>query len=238
MGGMHPDINKEQYPLYMTEINEKTILEQQVEYVQKMQPQQLLFCVRESEIKKFHTDSMVKQIDPFAIIIPIMAQTKGAICTALLGAKHIDTDVELILMAIDDFMDEDCLAIVNEFRVAGADAGIVSFNSIHPRYSFVKINTNGIPLEFAEKIPISKNALVSFYYFKHGRNFVECAEEVIRKDSLVDGCFYISQAMNEMILKQKAIVLHKIQNDKFHPLKTEALMAEYLSELNETRCSK
>lgn len=238
MGGIRPDTNKEQYPLYMTEINDKTILEQQVEYTQNIQPQQLLFCVRESEIKQFRTDSVIKQIDQKAIIIPIMAQTKGAICTALLGAEYIDTDSELILMAIDDFMDEDSLAIVNEFRSIDADVGIVSFNSIHPRYSFVKTNAEGKPLEFAEKIPISKNSLVSFYYFKHGTDFVECAKEVIRKDNLVNGCFFISQTLNEMILKQKKIALHKIPNNKFHSLKTEQQMAEYLSEINDKRCSK
>jgi len=238
MGGMRSDTNKEQYPLYMTEINEKTILELQVEYTQKIQPQQLLFCVHEAEIKKFYTNSVIKQIDPNSIIIPIRAQTKGAICSALLGAEYIDNDSELILMAIDDFMDDDCLYIINKFREANADAGVVSFTSIHPRYSFVKTSTDGGILEFSEKLPISKNALVSFYYFKKGKDFVECAKEVIRKDNLVKGHFFISQTLNEMILKQKKIALHKIPNDKFHPLKTEQQMAEYLLEINDKRCSK
>ena len=238
MGGMRTDTNKEQYPLYLTEISDKTILEQQVEHTRKIQPQQLLFCVRESEIKQFHTDSVIKQIEPDAMIIPILAQTRGAICTALLGAEHIDSGKELILMAIDDFMDEDSLEIINGFRKANADAGVVSFNSVHPRYSFVKTDVNGAPLEFAEKMPISKNALVSFYYFKHGKDFVECAKEVIRKDNSVNGNFFISQTLNEMILKQKKIALRKIPNDKFHPLKTEAQMAEYMAEINEKRSSK
>ncbi|MDR2906227.1 MAG: hypothetical protein LBU73_09765 [Helicobacteraceae bacterium] len=238
MGGIHPDTNKEQYPLYLTEFNEKTVLEQQVEYTKGAQSQQLLFCVRESEIKRFHSDSVIKQIDPAAIVIPIMAQTKGAICTALLGAEYIENDEELILMAIDDFMEEDGAEIINEFRRANADAGVVSFNSVHPRYSFVKTDKDGTPIEFSEKVPISKNALVSFYYFRRGRDFVECAKEVIRKDNLINGSFYISQTLNEMILKQKKIAVRKICNDKFHPLKTEAQMAEYIMELNDKRHSK
>jgi hypothetical protein len=238
MGGVRPDTNKEQYPLYLTEINEKTILEQQVEYTKGIQPQQLLFCVRESEIKQFHSDSVIRQIDSAAIVVPIMAQTKGSICSALLGAEYIDCDEELILMAIDDFMEEDGAGIISEFRKADADAGIVSFNSVHPRYSFVKTAPDGTPVEFAEKVPISKNALVSFYYFRRGRDFVECAKEVIRKDNLVNGNFYISQTLNEMILKQRKIVVRKIGNDKFHPLKTEAQMAEYITEQNDKRCSK
>jgi NDP-sugar pyrophosphorylase family protein len=238
MVGLRADTNKEDYPLYLTEINERTILEQQIEYVKEIQPQQLLFCMKESEIKQFHTASVVKQIDPRAAVIPIMAQTKGAVCSALLGAQYIDNDEELILMAIDDFMDENSAAIIIEFRNANADAGVVSFNSVHPRYSFVETDEAGVPVEFAEKTPISKNALVSFYYFRRGRDFVECAKEVIRKDSPVNGRFYISQTLNEMILKQKRIVMRKITNDKFHPLKTETQMAEYITELNDKRHSK
>lgn len=238
MGGFRTDMNKEDYPLYLTEINEKTIFEQQIEYINRIQPQQLLFCVRESEIKRFHTDSVIKQIAPSAVVIPIIGQTKGAICTALLGAEYINNDGEMILLAIDDFMDADSAEIIGEFQKENADAGVISFSSIHPRYSFVKVGANGTPLEFSEKTPISKNALVSFYYFKKGKDFVECAKEVIRKDSFINDSFYISQALNEMILKQKKIVMKKILNEKFHPLKTEAQMAEYLLELNEKRHSK
>jgi len=238
MGGLRSDTNKEDYPLYLTEINERTILEQQVEYVKEIQPQQLLFCMKESEIKQFHTASVIKQIDSSAMIVSIMSQTKGAVCSALLGAEYIDNNEELILMAIDDFMDENSAEIINEFRKANADAGVISFNSVHPRYSFVKTDAGGAPVEFAEKTPISKNALVSFYYFRRGSDFVECAKEIIRKDNPVNGNFYISQTLNEMILKHKRIVMRKITNDRFHPLKTEAQMAEYITELNDKRYSK
>jgi len=238
MGGVRSDTNKEDYPLYLTEINEKTILERQIEFVREIQPQRLLFCVKEPEIKQFHTASVIKQINPSAVIIPIIGRTKGAACSALLGAEYIDNDEELILMAIDDSMDENSVGIVSEFRMANADAGVVSFNSVHPRYSFAKTDESGVPVEFAEKIPISKNALVSFYYFKHGCDFVECAKEIIRKDNPVNGSFYISQTLNEMILKQKRIILRKITNDRFHPLKTEAQMAEYIMELSDKRYSK
>jgi len=61
MGGVHTDTNKEDYPFYLTEINERTILEQQVDYVKVVQPQRLLFCMKESEIKQFHTDSVINR---------------------------------------------------------------------------------------------------------------------------------------------------------------------------------
>jgi len=238
MGGFRLETNKEEYPLYLTEVNGKTILERQVEYTRKIQPQQLLFCLKNSEATQFNTDSMIRQLEPAAKIIGIKNRTQGAICSALLATEYIDNDHELLLMAIDDFIEDDAPEVIGGFRKASADAGVVSFTSIHPRYSFAQTDANDIPVEFAEKKPISKNALVSFYYFKQGRDFVECAKEVIRKGNLVNGNFYISQTLNEMILKQKKITMRKISNDKFNPLKTEAQMAEYMYEHREKKDSK
>jgi dTDP-glucose pyrophosphorylase len=114
----------------------------------------------------------------------------------------------------------------------------VSFTSVHPRYSFAKLDESGTVVEVSEKRPISKNALASFYYFRHGRDFVACAMNVIRKDNPVEGTFYISQTLNEMILQQKKIGLYQVENDKFHPLKTEIQLAQYLADIKDLRESK
>lgn len=230
--------DKEDYPLYLTEINEKLILEQQIESCKNMQPRRFLFCVTAGDIKSFHVDSVIRQLVPNSEIIVVNGVTKGAVCTALLGTRYIDDNEELILMAVDDFIEDSGENILEYYRDSHSDAGVVSFNSMHPRYSFAKLNEKGEVIEVAEKRPISKNALVSFYYFRKGSDFVACAKDVIRKDSPVNGVFYISQTMNEMILKQKKVALYKVDNDKFHPLKTESQLSQYLVELREEKANK
>lgn len=238
MSGASIQKNKEDYPLYLTEINDKLILEQQLNYCLSLNPSQFIFCVKSDDIKQFRVREIIEQLTPNAIVIPVNAPAKGAACTALLGIEYINNDEELILMAIDDFIEDDGVGIINTFRQNECDAGVVSFTSVHPRYSFAKLDDNGMVSEVAEKRPISKNALVSFYYFKHGKDFVDCAMDVIRKDNPVNDAFYISQTLNEMILKQKKFDLYKVENNKFHPLKTEAQLAQYLSELNDLKESK
>lgn len=238
MAGNNVQKNGKDYSLYLTEINEKLVLEQQISYCHILRPKRFIFCVKSEDIKNFHVDSVIDQLVPGNKIIPIQGSTKGAVCTALLGSEYIDTDEELILMAIDDFIDDSGEKILKYFRDTQCDAGVVSFKSVHPRYSFAKQDAEGRIIEFAEKRPISKNALVSFYYFKRGSDFVSCARDVIRKDNPVNGSFYISQTLNEMILKQKKIGIYKITNDQFHPLKTEAQLAQYLSELKDEMESK
>jgi dTDP-glucose pyrophosphorylase len=237
MGSSH-EVNKEDYPLYLTEVGGKLILEQQVEYCNELNPRKFLFCVKSNDIKLFQVESVIRQLISDAEIIPIHNQTHGAVCTALLGSHHIDNDEELILMAIDDFIEDSGQQILKYFRQKNGDAGVVSFTSIHPRYSFAKLDEQDNVMEVAEKRPISNNALVSFYYFKKGSDFTACAKEVIRKDNPINGIFYVSQTLNEMILKQKKIVMCKIPNNKFHPLKTEAQLAEYVCEYKEEKASK
>lgn len=238
MGSSHIKRNNEDYPFYLTEIHEKLILEQQIEYCRELEPTKYIFCVKESDIKQFRVDSVIAQLVPNAEIVPILNQTRGAICTALLGYKHIANDEELILMAVDDFISYSSKQIIQGFRENSADAGIVSFTSVHPRYSFAKTDGKNDVVQVEEKSPISRNALVSFYYFRQGLDFTECAIDVIRKDNPVNGNFYISQTLNEMILRQKNVVMHKISNEVFHPLKNEQQLAQYIVELNDKQSEK
>ncbi|OCG61277.1 hypothetical protein A9G42_03905 [Gilliamella sp. Nev6-6] len=238
MGGQNFEKNSEDYPLYLTEINEKLVIERQIEYCKGLNPRKFLFCVKNDDIKNFQVDSVIKQLVPDSEIVIINDQTKGAVCTALLGIEYINNDEELILLAVDDFIEVSSERILQYFRDNKSDTGVVSFNSVHPRYSFAKLDKNNLVIEVSEKKPISKNALASFYYYKKGADFVECAMDVIRKDNLINGSFYLSQSVNEMILRQKKVSLYKINNEKFHPLKTEMQLAQYLAELLDVKDSK
>jgi dTDP-glucose pyrophosphorylase len=237
MGSSH-EVNKEDYPLYLTEINEKLILERQIEYCKNLEPRKFLFCVKAGDLKSFQVDSVIRQLATNSEIIPVQGTTRGAVCTALLGAQYIGHEEELILMAVDDFIEDSSGDILEFFRNRHSDAGVVSFYSVHPRYSFACLDNEGNVIEVAEKRPISKNALASFYYFQNGADFVGCAKEVIRKDNPVNGSFYISQTLNEMILRQKRVSLYRVPNEKFHPLKTESQLARYLSEIKDEKVSK
>lgn len=238
MGGENIDHKDDSYPIYMAEMNEEIILEKQVAHYRKMNPSKMIFCVRKEDIKNFNADSVIQQSAEKAVCVEIRGMTAGSVCTALLASEHIDNDEELVLVAIDELIESDPVKMIESFREEKCDAGVVSFRSVHPRYSFARTDSTGLVCEVAEKKPVSKNALASFYYFKSGHDFVECAKSVVRKDSKVNNDFYISQTMNEMILRQKRIGIHRITNEDFHPLKTEMQLAQYMLELKEQRESR
>ena len=53
------------------------------------------------------------------------------------------------------------------------DGGVIVFDSVHPRWSFVRVDKAGFVIETAEKRPISRLATAGFYYFRRGADFVD-----------------------------------------------------------------
>lgn len=235
MGGKTIDHGDDQYPIYMVEMNEEIILEKQLRFYKTLEPNDLIFCLKTEDVKKFNADSVIKQSANDAICVEVHGKTQGSVCTALLATEFIDCTDEVILVAADELITANLNEILSHFRAEKYDAGVIAFHSVHPRYSFARLDDNGLVCEVAEKRPISKNALASFYYFKSGHDFIECAKNVIRKDSKVNDGFYLSQTINEMILRQKAVGIGHIDNKEFFPLKSEMQLAQYMQDYWEQR---
>ena len=128
--------------------------------------------------------------------------------------------------------------VINEFIEKDYDGGIVTFEDIHPKFSFVKLNSEGLVIEAAEKRPISKHATAGFYYFKKGSDFIESAISMLAKNASVNGLFYLCPVYNEMILKQKKIGVYPIERQDYFLLKTEGGIEAYKQYLKDKRGKK
>lgn len=228
MGGPKIEQKGKKYPLYMTEINKSMLIEHNVDLYKTLNPSKIIYCLRKDDIRDFNINNILTYLFKDSVCISVYSQTKGALCTALLAMEYIDTDEELLITSIDEIIEEDYLKIIADFRKNNLDVGLVSFQSVHPRYSYARLGQNGKVEETAEKKTISINALASFYYFKKGSEFVKSAISVLKKDNPVNGGFYISQTINEMILLQKNVGLTKIETKNFYPLKDEDQVMEYV----------
>ena len=63
----------------------------------------------------------------------------------------------------------------------------------------------------AEKKPISNHATVGVYYWKSGKNYVDCAESMINKDIRVNNEFYVCPVYNESVGKNQKIMINDIE---------------------------
>jgi len=123
-----------------------------------------IFVVRKEHRERYNLDSLLKLIAPGCQIVETDGLTEGAACTALLAKDFIDNDAPLFFANSDQFVEWDSNEFMYKMNETNADGGIISFTSTHPKWSFAKINEEGLVTEVAEKNPISDIATVGYYY--------------------------------------------------------------------------
>jgi dTDP-glucose pyrophosphorylase len=163
---------------------------------------------------------VLRLLSPTCVVVVAETQTSGAACTALLAIEHIDTDDPLVIANGDQIIDADLGKVLCDFRARDLDGGIIVFDAVHPRWSYVRVDEEGNVREAAEKRPISRHATAGFYYFRSGRTFVEAAKDMIRKDDQVNGAFYVCPVYNQMILRQAKVGIYTIPRNAYHSLAT------------------
>lgn len=228
-GGENVDIQDGGYPLCLTEIDGVPLIERIANKINKMAPEKTIVCLLDRDVRDYHLDNTISIVLPDAVMQRIPESTKGAACTALLACGEIDRDKQLLIIAANEMLDVDFHDVIKYFGEKELDAGAVCFPSIHPRYSFVRVDKNGKVIEAAEKNPISKNATCGFYWFRKGGDFIDAAKKMIIKDAHVKGSFYICPTINELVLSHKQVGIYNISADKYHPLKSEKQLQNYES---------
>jgi dTDP-glucose pyrophosphorylase len=225
------------YPKNLAELAGHPMIQHVMESLHSLEELKSRFIcvVRRDENRKHHTGKVLQLMDPKTTVIEVN-DTSGAACSALLTVEHINTDEPLIITNGDQILsDIDLADIVRGFQEKQWDAGVIVFEDIHPRWSFVKCNEEGLVVETAEKRPISKYATAGTYYFARGKDFVFAAMEMLKKDAQINGLFYICPALNEMILRQARIGIHKIDRKSYWSLATPGDAQAYAAMIGNQR---
>lgn len=219
------------WPKNVTEVNGKTMIQYAIENFNSFPNKNFIFILNQKECVRFHTDNMVSLLtEGNADIITLENETGGALCTCLMAIDMINDDNELLISNNDQKFDCDLSEHIQVFRQKGADCGVICFECIHPRWSFVRTE-NEYVIETAEKRPISKNAIAGIYYFKKGRDFVETAKRAILKGEQYEGRYFISTAVNEMILLGKKVICQSVKKEQYHTFYEPKQIEKYEQEM-------
>jgi dTDP-glucose pyrophosphorylase len=215
------------YPKPLIEVNGKTMIEQVLKNFTTLSEQkQYIFIVNSSDCKKYHLDNVLSLLtDQECKIIKVDGETKGAACSVLMAIDDIDNDDPLIIANADQIFSTGIEGFINKF--GSSDAGVVTFKSVHPRWSYALMDEEGFVIETAEKRPISKHAIAGFYYFRHGHDFVESTMQMIKKDANIDGLYFIAPSLNEMVLKGKKIISKEVNTSTYHTFYSPQKIKEY-----------
>lgn len=217
------------YPKYLLEIKNEPIIQRVIKSLGTIKAN-INFIIRKEDNDKFYFGDTLKILSPDADIIKVENTTKGAVCTALFAIEQINNDEELLVINGDQLIKIDINLAVENFKKRNLDGGIITFNSVHPRWSYVLLNDDGTVAQTSEKRPISNNATAGCYYYKKGSDFVRACMSVIEKDVQTQGLYYISSTYNEMILEQKKIGTYEIARKDYISFSNYQMYENYLNQ--------
>lgn len=169
-----------------------------------------IFIVQKEHYQKYNLNYLLPLIAPECNIVQVDGLTEGAACTTLLAKKFVDNDKPLLIANSDQYVEWNSSDFLYKMQNQKFDAGILTFESTHPKWSYVKVE-NGLVTEVAEKKPISNIATVGIYYWKQGRDYVKYAEQMISKNIRVNNEFYVCPVFNEAVQDNKKISIFNIE---------------------------
>ncbi|HAH71438.1 MAG TPA: nucleotidyltransferase [Succinivibrionaceae bacterium] len=214
-----------EFPKYLYEISNKPLIQRILESIAEISTNVICVIKKEDQENFFLGDSL-KILCPNCSVLELNGDTSGELCSALFAIEQINTNDELLIINGDRFIKQPILPTIDNFRKRNLDCGLITFRSVSPRYSSVLLDKDEKVIEVSDKKPISDHAFAGISYFKKGIDFVDCAFDSIKKDSSLMGKYYIASALNELILKSKAIGVYEI-------LKKDYLILSDLIRINE-----
>ena len=145
------------YPRYLLEIQHEPIIQRVVSSLKNL-GNNIICIIKKEDQEKFFLGDMMKILCPELKVVTVEQITKGAVCTALFAIEQINNDEELLIINGDQLIKSDISKAIADFRKRKLDGGIITFKSVHPRFSFVALDEKGNVIETSEKRPISDNA--------------------------------------------------------------------------------
>ena len=191
------------FPKPLIEINNKPMIQWVIESLNLKA--NYIFIIQKEHQKKYNIRSVLNILQPNCKIIELDRVTEGAACTTLLAKKFINNSDPLIIANSDQYIKWNSSKAIYDFSSKNLDGAILTFEAIHPKWSYAKCDEQGFVTEVAEKKVISKNATVGVYYWKHGSSYVSSAEKMIKKNIRVNNEFYVCPVYNEAISDNKKI---------------------------------
>ena len=216
------------FPKPLIEVGGRPMIQRVVENLQTIGPDlAFTFVVQQEHIARFSLDRTLQLLAPGCTIIPLRGATRGGLCSALLAVDAIDNDAPLIVSNGDQMLDVDMRALVQTFSGASADAGVPTFASVHPRWSYVQVDKDSIVQQAVEKRVISRHAIAGLYYFRSAGTFVEASFRHLSSNQSVNGNYYIAPVLNELILDGKKVVAKEIDKERYFSFYSPPKLKEF-----------
>lgn len=217
------------YPSPLIEINGTPLIQHVIDNLRTLDPEvKFSVILRDEDCRRFHLDNTIQLLTGHqSNIVRLKENTAGALCSVLLAVEYFASSNPVVIANADQVFDVKTLEnFMSSVREYSPEAACPIFESVHPRWSYVRIAQERI-VEAVEKNPISRNAIAGLYYFSNGQEFAELAMQAILNMRHTEEKYYTSAVMNEYILAGLNVMPFQIRTEDYHSLFTAQRLHDY-----------
>ncbi len=134
--------------------------------------------------------------------------TEGAACSVLLAESEINNQEPLIIVNSDQYLEWNPDVFYKCLLNPEYSGAILTFYQPDPsdlKWSYARVNADGVVTEVQEKKWISPYATVGLYGWSRGCDFVRYAKQMIEKNIRVNREFYVCPVYNESIADGQSV---------------------------------
>ena len=144
--------------------------------------------------------------------------------------KYINNEEPLLIANSDQIVDINIAGFINDCMERNLDGSILTFKDKYkdPKWSFARIDDNGLVEKVKEKEAISDLATVGIYLYTQGKFFYKACKDMMAKNDRVNNEFYTCPTYNYAIKDNKKIGIYNIDRYKMHGLGTPEDLCKYL----------
>ena len=197
-------------PKPLISVHGKPMIQVVVENLMPKCEHRFIFICQNQHIKDYDLTPKLKSIAKNVEIIGIDGITEGQVCTVLKAKDLINNDEPLMTANSDQYIDFDINDYLSVMDDKNLDGLIMTMKANDPKWSYAKTDKDGFVIETAEKKVISEDATVGIFNFRHGKDLVRSAEQMIADDIRVNNEFYTCPCYNYLIKEGQKIGIYGI----------------------------
>lgn len=145
---------------------------------------------------------------PEVTIHLIRGETKGSMCSAMLGINDLEDD--LLIGSADAFIEGDLSVHVEKLKQSKSDAGLIVFKGEGEKWSFTRsVGTKVI--EIAEKQRISDFTTTGVFWFASVKIFLEAAESSLINKFEHEDLYYSSSAIQAILARNGSVTQTQLE---------------------------
>lgn len=171
----------------------------------------ITFIVLKEHVEKFSIDKVIREYFPDAKIHVIPEILNGAVLTCEAGLSEINDSLPVLFNDCDHaFLSPSFNEFARKADFSSPDAGLLTFTSDSPAFSYVQFDENKKVTGTIEKVVVSDEAICGAYYFKNRDTFLTGMKTYLERCAYKE--YFVSGIYNELIKAGKTVETFKLSD--------------------------